>query len=1019
MADSYTVQAILTLKDNLSAGLRNAAGATESLGSKFKSAVGLGAAMQVGMKAVSATMNTLSSHMGDAVSRYDQLNRFPNVMKNLGISAKQSKSALKELDAGIAGLPTTLDSATQGVTRFVSKNGDIKKSTKYFLAMNNAIVAGGQSTELQSAAVEQLSQAYAKGKMDMVEWRSICNAMPAQMNMVAKAMGMSTDKLGEGLRYGTISMDEFMDTLVKLNKEGIDGFASFEEQALTAVGGIKTAFTRMNLAVTRGLANCIGAVDTMLKKNGFEGGIAGLFTKGIGKINKVFEKAAGAIEKINLKGIISGLTPAFQTLGMAAKGAGKMIAAVAKFLNKHAEGISSTIPLIIGGVLAFKAYKKVSKWFEPLGGATETVKDLGNSNKKTAKSTRKLKDALGSLAKMAGVAAIIASIALLAKSLEGIASCGGSAVAPLLGFAAAVSVMALVLSQTGKSLQLNMKGIIAFSAGVAGMALAMAPLANAGLEGAAAIGAFGLVVAGLSAVLAGLGPRLQAGMVGIIVFGAAVSAMALAMAPIAQTGTEGAKAMAVFGIVVAGLSAVFAALGGVLTCAMFGMLAFGATIVLIGAGLNLATPAIYAFSQLIRQAGDTVSQVANAMSKAFAKICDGVSQVIDAVSGGLTSVLNAIAGVIESIGSSARNAGKGFKSVAEGIQMIAALSLWDIGKSLGAVATGMGEISAGGKNLPEVASGMQTLVMAIMLGATNIIMFNSALMTMSGLVGGVTSSITTLKDAFSNFIITPPNVGPFIAAFALIVASANQMAAALRTAGMQAGSGLALGLSSGAAKAQSVVMAAIVAITAVLGILPARLMSIGKMAGNGFATGIQSGLSKAVSISKQYTNQINATLRAAQSGAYSAGYNIGAGLANGMRSQLGAVRSVAAQLAAAAEAAIRAKAKIHSPSKVSTRLGEYFAGGWVNSIKDRITDAKRTAEQLVYIPTVRQPQFAASYGGYNGALNDDYTYGDARSITIEVPVVMDGKEVARVTAPYTETELNKRQTRANRKRGTI
>ena len=38
-------------------------------------------------------------------------------------------------------------------------------------------------------------------------------------------------------------------------------------------------------------------------------------------------------------------------------------------------------------------------------------------------------------------------------------------------------------------------------------------------------------------------------------------------------------------------------------------------------------------------------------------------------------------------------------------------------------------------------------------------------------------------------------------------------------------------------------------------------------------------------------------------------------------------------------------------------------------------------------------------------------------MTVEVPVVMDGKEVARVTAPYTEAELNKRQTRANRKKG--
>ena len=63
---------------------------------------------------------------------------------------------------------------------------------------------------------------------------------------------------------------------------------------------------------------------------------------------------------------------------------------------------------------------------------------------------------------------------------------------------------------------------------------------------------------------------------------------------------------------------------------------------------------------------------------------------------------------------------------------------------------------------------------------------------------------------------------------------------------------------------------------------------------------------------------------------------------------------------------------------------------------------------------MNQPRFAFA----GGSLSDEYTYGGGyRSVTVEVPVVMDGREVARVTAPYTEAELNKRQTRANRKKG--
>ena len=71
---------------------------------------------RVGMGAVSKAVNTMSNHIGDAVSRYDQLNNFPKVRSNRGIESKASSAALKALDKGITGLPTTLDAATQAVS---------------------------------------------------------------------------------------------------------------------------------------------------------------------------------------------------------------------------------------------------------------------------------------------------------------------------------------------------------------------------------------------------------------------------------------------------------------------------------------------------------------------------------------------------------------------------------------------------------------------------------------------------------------------------------------------------------------------------------------------------------------------------------------------------------------------------------------------------------------------------------------------------------------------------------------
>ena len=157
------------------------------------------------------------------------------------------------------------------VQRFTSANGDIEKSTDIFLAVNNAILAGGASADIQASALEQLSQAYAKGKPDMVEWRTLQTAMPAQLKQVADAMGTTSDALGEGLRTGTISMDEFIDKIVEMNKEGVNGFTSFEEQAKNATGGINTSVTNMKTAIARGVANIIDSIDKLLKDAGLGG----------------------------------------------------------------------------------------------------------------------------------------------------------------------------------------------------------------------------------------------------------------------------------------------------------------------------------------------------------------------------------------------------------------------------------------------------------------------------------------------------------------------------------------------------------------------------------------------------------------------------------------------------------------------------------------------------------------------------------------------------------------------------
>lgn len=206
--------------------------------------------------------------LDSAIERYDTLNNYVKVMSNLGISEEQAEASRKRLADGLKRLPTTLNEGVIAVQKFTSANGNVEASTEMFLALNNAILAGGASAGLQATAIEQISQAYAKGRPDMLEWESLQNAMPGQLKQIAKAMGKTTTELGDGLRSGQISMNDFMKTVVQLNREGVDGFQNFEEQAKNATGGIGTTIKNLQSAIARGWTKMIDGANNALTVSG-------------------------------------------------------------------------------------------------------------------------------------------------------------------------------------------------------------------------------------------------------------------------------------------------------------------------------------------------------------------------------------------------------------------------------------------------------------------------------------------------------------------------------------------------------------------------------------------------------------------------------------------------------------------------------------------------------------------------------------------------------------------------------
>ena len=100
---------------------------------------------------ITKAISVFNQGLDGAITRTDALNNFPKVMANLGISAEESADVIQDLSKKLKGIPTTLDAAAMSVQRFTSKNGNVKQSEKIFLAVNNAILAGGASTEIMCA----------------------------------------------------------------------------------------------------------------------------------------------------------------------------------------------------------------------------------------------------------------------------------------------------------------------------------------------------------------------------------------------------------------------------------------------------------------------------------------------------------------------------------------------------------------------------------------------------------------------------------------------------------------------------------------------------------------------------------------------------------------------------------------------------------------------------------------------------------------------------------------------------
>jgi tape measure domain-containing protein len=217
-------------------------------------------------KGVGKAVETVTNQIDDAVYRADTLNRFPKVMSMMGYSADDAAASVEKLREGVKGIPTSLADVVSGTQRLAGVTKDLDKASDWTLAISDAMLITTGDVNVASNAMEQFMKMISAGRVDGQNWNTIMEASSPIMNELAQSLGYTGAELGgdfyTALQEGTLSIDDMMTALVKLDKEGGGGLESLHTRVETATGGIQATITNLQQSISNALVEIIQTIGS-------------------------------------------------------------------------------------------------------------------------------------------------------------------------------------------------------------------------------------------------------------------------------------------------------------------------------------------------------------------------------------------------------------------------------------------------------------------------------------------------------------------------------------------------------------------------------------------------------------------------------------------------------------------------------------------------------------------------------------------------------------------------------------
>lgn len=955
MPESYSVKAVLTAADKgFTSAMKTAAGYAGDLKSQLTSGLGFGIMAGIGQKAFESISSGISGLVSEMNSSSAAWKTFTKNMEMNGKTADEIKSIKNELQDFAT---QTIYSSSDMATTFAQLEAvGTKNTTKLVKGFGGLAAAAENPAQAMKTLSQQAVQMAAKPKVAWEDFKLMLEQTPAGISAIAKEMGMSTSEMVKNVQDGKIATEDFFDAISKVgtNKAFTDLATQYKTVGQAMDGLTETASNKLAPAFEVLSNKGISAISSLTDKMGELDGEAIA-----GKLESFIGKASGYWNELKETAIEVG--GAFgDAFGAISKEVGNLTGSFGS--TESIDNFGSALSVAGGYAKSFAGFLEDNA--EPIANLITNLPKL--------------------LAAYKGFK-IVSTVAPGMKSFtSAILGLAGKGIAGLAGKLLGISVGQKAV---GEASALSAKNTLAMAAAIvalgAGVALASAGLyllasaatmlANSGGLAVGVMAGLVIAIAGLAAGASVIGPALTAGAVGMVAFGAAIllvgtgallastglAVVSSVLPTVSKYGSQGAASIAALGASMIVFAAGAAAAGVASVALGVGLLAVGAAVIVAAAGvLALAAGSVVLGAGLALTAGSATLLASSLPSIATGAMASSVALAAMLVSGtALSAIMLILSASILAFGVGSAAATVGI--AAFGVGMAAAVvGVAAMEVALLAVNSSMKSISKNAKSAKSSISSMKSSLSIVNDG-------------LDALGSKAKSAINSFINSFSN---------------------AESKA---KTAGKNIGNNINNGVKSGLDK------------------LPESANS----AMSKFNSGISSGGNSAVSTARSISLSITSAFKSAGSSAYSSGAYIGQGLANGMRSQLSNVRNIATQLAAQAEKAIRAKAQIHSPSKVSEKLGEYWGEGWVKGILGMAKESVKAAKSMISLQGSDQEIGNLSFSYSDMEIGNDTQFGEHSVYIIEVPVVLEGREIARASAKYTKEEIEKLDKRNNRLQG--